>query len=155
MPGRSFDEDPLTLAIAPPPDETYEQRQIREAAEAEAKRISDEIDEQIRKEREAEKKKKKPVKLLLLGASMHSTSAVLTNLICGRCSRPERERQNCNAEKFVAISAFVSLKTLADVSSRLPADLCPKRVVGREGFMACSDHAQPCTQCQRDPCASP
>lgn len=66
--GRSLDEDPLTLAIAPPPDETYEQRQIREAAEAEAKRISDEIDEQIRREREAEKKKKKPVKLLLLGA---------------------------------------------------------------------------------------
>ena len=65
---RSLDEDPLTLAIAPPPDETYEQRQIREAAEAEAKRISDEIDEQIRKDREAERRKKKPVKLLLLGA---------------------------------------------------------------------------------------
>ena len=67
--GRSFEEDPLTLAIAPPPDETVEQRQIREAAEAEAKRISDEIDEQLRKEREAERKKKRPVKLLLLGES--------------------------------------------------------------------------------------
>lgn len=61
------DIDPLTLAIAPPPDETPEQRQIREAAEAEAKRVSDEIDEQIRKERELDKKKKKPMKLLLLG----------------------------------------------------------------------------------------
>lgn len=66
--GRSLEDiDPLTLAIAPPPDETLEQRQIREAAEAEAKRVSDEIDEQIRKERELERKKKKPVKLLLLG----------------------------------------------------------------------------------------
>lgn len=65
--GRSFDEDPLTLAIAPPPDETPEQRQAREFAEAEAKRISDEIDEQIRKEKEGDRRKKKPVKLLLLG----------------------------------------------------------------------------------------
>lgn len=65
--GRSFDEDPLTLAIAPPPDETPEQRQAREITEAEAKKISDEIDEQIRKEKEGERKKKKPVKLLLLG----------------------------------------------------------------------------------------
>jgi hypothetical protein len=69
--GRSFEEDPLTLAIAPPADETPEQRQAREIAEAEAKRISDEIDEQIRKEREGDKKKKKPVKLLLLG-QLHS-----------------------------------------------------------------------------------
>jgi guanine nucleotide-binding protein subunit alpha len=62
------DEDPLTLALAPPPDETYEQRLVREAAEVEAKRISDEIDEQLRRERELEKKKKKPIKLLLLGS---------------------------------------------------------------------------------------
>lgn len=61
------DEDPLTLAIAPPPDETSEQRQARVAAEAEAKRISDEIDEQLRKEREQLRKMKKPMKLLLLG----------------------------------------------------------------------------------------
>src|SRR6266550_1569783 len=31
------DEDPLTLALAPPANETYEQRLAREAAEAEAK----------------------------------------------------------------------------------------------------------------------
>lgn len=65
--GRSFEEDPLTLAMAPPPDETLEQRHVREQAEAEARRVSDEIDEQIRREKEMERKKKKPVKLLLLG----------------------------------------------------------------------------------------
>lgn len=63
----SSGDDPLTLAMAPPPDETPEQRQVREAAEAEAKRISDEIDEQIHRDREQMKKGKKPVKLLLLG----------------------------------------------------------------------------------------
>ncbi|RDB17773.1 Guanine nucleotide-binding protein alpha-4 subunit [Hypsizygus marmoreus] len=77
--GRSFEEDPLTLAIAPPPDETPEQRQAREIAEAEARKISDEIDEQIRREREGDRKKKKPVKLLLLGQSESGKTATLKN----------------------------------------------------------------------------
>ena len=67
MPRPQEDVDPLALAIAPPPDETLEQRLVREAAEAEAKRISDEIDEQLKREKENERKKRKPVKLLLLG----------------------------------------------------------------------------------------
>ena len=62
-----LDDDPLTLALQPPADETPEQRQVREAAEAEAKRVSDEIDEQIKQERENERRRKRPVKLLLLG----------------------------------------------------------------------------------------
>jgi guanine nucleotide-binding protein alpha-1 subunit len=85
--GRSLEDiDPLTLAIAPPPDETPEQRQIREAAEAEAKRISDEIDEQIRKEKELDKKKKKPVKLLLLGQYhvLHSRISCIMSRIQAR-----------------------------------------------------------------------
>lgn len=61
------DVDPLAAWTAAPPDETPEQRVIREAAEAEAKKISDEIDERLRRERDNEKKKKRPVKLLLLG----------------------------------------------------------------------------------------
>lgn len=76
--GRSLDDDdPLTLAILPPSDETPAERSARERAEAAAKTISDEIDEQIRKERESEKRKRRPVKLLLLGRSMaalHSSS---------------------------------------------------------------------------------
>ena len=64
-----MEEDPLTLAMSPPPNETPEERQAREVREAEAQRISDEIDEQIRKEKEAKRKKKRPVKVLLLGQS--------------------------------------------------------------------------------------
>ncbi|KAF8999848.1 guanine nucleotide binding protein, alpha subunit [Cyathus striatus] len=59
--------------------ETLEQRIIREAAEAEAKKISDEIDEQLRKEREVERRKRKPVKLLLLGQSESGKTATLKN----------------------------------------------------------------------------
>ncbi|KAK0477133.1 guanine nucleotide binding protein, alpha subunit [Armillaria novae-zelandiae] len=72
-------DDPLTLALAPPPDETAEQKQQREAAEAEAQRRSDEIDEQIQKERELERRKKRPVKLLLLGQSESGKTATLKN----------------------------------------------------------------------------
>ncbi|KAF5383873.1 hypothetical protein D9757_007437 [Collybiopsis confluens] len=56
----SADVDPLTLAIAPPPHETPEERAKREYAESEALRVSHEIDEQIKKEREAEKRRKRP-----------------------------------------------------------------------------------------------
>ncbi|EIM80220.1 G-alpha-domain-containing protein [Stereum hirsutum FP-91666 SS1] len=75
----NYDDDPLTAALAPPPDETAEQRELREAAEAEARRVSDEIDEQLRNERMALKKKKAPVKVLLLGQSESGKSTTLKN----------------------------------------------------------------------------
>ncbi|KZT07849.1 G-alpha-domain-containing protein [Laetiporus sulphureus 93-53] len=75
---RSID-DPLAAAIAPPPDETPEQRETRLAQEAEAKRISDDIDERIREERALWKKKKGLFKLLLLGQSESGKSTVLKN----------------------------------------------------------------------------
>lgn len=56
----------MTKAMAPPPDETEEQRNVRIAQEQEEKRISDEIDEELRK---SAKKGAKPVKILLLGES--------------------------------------------------------------------------------------
>lgn len=62
--GRSFEEDPLTAALAPPPNETPAEREVRERAESEAKRVSDEIDAQLRRERESDKKRK-PVSLLV------------------------------------------------------------------------------------------
>lgn len=67
--GQLFDEDPLSRAIAPPESETLEEKQRRETAETEARRISDEIDEQLKAEKLALKKKKRPVKVLLLGQS--------------------------------------------------------------------------------------
>ncbi|KAG6889694.1 hypothetical protein C0995_015442 [Termitomyces sp. Mi166 len=95
--GYSYEsEDPLTLAIAPPPNETPEQRAAREFAEAQAKKVSDEIDEQLRKEREGDKKKKKPVKLLLLGRSKIITGfSSLTPT-----SRPKRKWKDRNPQKY-------------------------------------------------------
>ena len=61
-------DDPLTAALlgSIPRDETPAQRQQRLALEAEARRISDEIDERLRQER-LERGRKKVVKVLLLG----------------------------------------------------------------------------------------
>ncbi|KZS97307.1 G-alpha-domain-containing protein [Sistotremastrum niveocremeum HHB9708] len=68
--------DPLTLAIAPPPDESPEQKTRREAEEQEAKRVSEAIDEALKQERLSDKKKR-PVKLLLLGQSESGKSTTL------------------------------------------------------------------------------
>ncbi|KAG8942591.1 hypothetical protein FRC04_003578 [Tulasnella sp. 424] len=67
-PVNSFnDEDPLALAIRPPADETPQQREARLAEEAAAKKISDDIDEQIRAESKRRKARaKREIKVLLL-----------------------------------------------------------------------------------------
>ena len=62
------DFDPLDEALRPPFDESDEERAIRLAEEAEAKRISQAIDESIRAERQSQKKRS-IVRLLLLGQS--------------------------------------------------------------------------------------
>ncbi len=61
--------DPLAYFMLPPPNETEEQRQMRIAAEQEAKRISDAIDEELQRQAKADKRAPKPVKILLLGQS--------------------------------------------------------------------------------------
>ena len=60
--------DPLDELLKPPPNETEEDRVIRLAREAEARRVSLQIDESIRAERQ-QQKKKSVVRLLLLGQS--------------------------------------------------------------------------------------
>jgi guanine nucleotide-binding protein subunit alpha len=65
------DIDPLALALAPSPDETFSEKEARISAEKEAKRISDAIDDELDRQRHAEKRLGKHVKLLLLGMSHH------------------------------------------------------------------------------------
>jgi guanine nucleotide-binding protein subunit alpha len=69
--------DPFSVLMAPPPGETPEERARREQEEADAQRVSDGIDDEIKKTRLALKKEKNMVKVLLLGQSesgpFHST----------------------------------------------------------------------------------
>jgi hypothetical protein len=69
--------DPLAVISAPPPNESSHERAAREEREAEAQRISDLIDDEIRAERAIRKKEEDIVKILLLGQSesgVYSTS---------------------------------------------------------------------------------
>lgn len=68
--------DPLDEVLRPPPDESQDQRQTRLAREAEAKRISQAIDASIKAERQA-RRKKRIVRLLLLGQSESGKSTTL------------------------------------------------------------------------------
>ncbi|KAF8602136.1 guanine nucleotide binding protein, alpha subunit [Ceratobasidium sp. AG-I] len=73
-------DDPLTAAMAPPPNETPDQRALRLREEAEAKRVSDAIDEELRDARAREKKRKaSEVRVLLLGQSESGKSTTLKN----------------------------------------------------------------------------
>lgn len=60
-------DDPFAIFLAPPPHETPQERVAREAKEAEAKKVSDRIDEQLKADRAAFKKQKNVVRVLLLG----------------------------------------------------------------------------------------
>ncbi|KAJ7887883.1 guanine nucleotide-binding protein alpha-4 subunit [Mycena olivaceomarginata] len=73
------DVDPLALALQPPPDETPQAREARLQSEREAKKRSDLIDEELARERNAEKKSVKSVKVLLLGQSESGKSTTLKN----------------------------------------------------------------------------
>jgi hypothetical protein len=62
----NWDEDPLWAAVRPPADETPEQAAARRKGEADAKLVSDKIDEQLRLEA-AQAKRRRTIRLLLLG----------------------------------------------------------------------------------------
>jgi guanine nucleotide-binding protein alpha-1 subunit len=69
--------DPITVLLQPPPDETPQQRASRLAAEAEARRVSDEIDARLKQDRAEFKRRKKAVKVLLLGQAESGKSTTL------------------------------------------------------------------------------
>ena len=63
-------DDPLAMVLLPPPNESPEQRAYREHQQREATRVSVEIDELLQEDRKAYERRKKAVKILLLGASL-------------------------------------------------------------------------------------
>ncbi|KAI5983377.1 guanine nucleotide binding protein, alpha subunit [Pisolithus albus] len=68
--------DPLSLALLPPPTESDSDRQARLRKEAEARRISEQIDEELKADRRKWERSKGDVKLLLLGQAESGKSTL-------------------------------------------------------------------------------
>ena len=68
--------DPLAAALLPPPNETQAEKEARLRAERDAKKRSDDIDKTLR-ESERQKRRRKVVKVLLLGQSESGKSTTL------------------------------------------------------------------------------
>ncbi|PCH42467.1 G-protein alpha subunit [Wolfiporia cocos MD-104 SS10] len=68
--------DPLSALLRPPPSESETDKALRLQREAEAKKINDKIDEEIKADRERYKKSKQDVKLLLLGQAESGKSTL-------------------------------------------------------------------------------
>ncbi|KII91090.1 hypothetical protein PLICRDRAFT_52763 [Plicaturopsis crispa FD-325 SS-3] len=76
----TFESDPLTLALAPPIDESPAAREDRERRERDARKVSQQIDDSIGSERAAlRKRQKSTIKVLLLGQSESGKSTTIKN----------------------------------------------------------------------------
>ncbi|KIP09895.1 hypothetical protein PHLGIDRAFT_28734 [Phlebiopsis gigantea 11061_1 CR5-6] len=75
------EEDPLSRVLAPPPSETAADREARLLAEAEAKRISDAIDEELQQQAKVERKGPKPTKMLLLAERASWRAVIQLNVV--------------------------------------------------------------------------
>ncbi|KAH9940208.1 G-protein alpha subunit [Epithele typhae] len=72
-------DDPLSIALQPPPDESVEDRQARIRQQEDAARVSKEIDEEIALSKKAFERRKKAIKILLLGQAESGKSTTLKN----------------------------------------------------------------------------
>ena len=74
---RTDSDDPLTLALRPPPNEPPEARLLRLKADAEAEARSKAIDGEIAEARKGWERRKKGIKVLLLGQAESGKSTTL------------------------------------------------------------------------------
>jgi hypothetical protein len=79
--------DPLSILLAPPPNETPEQRKARETDESDARKKSLRVDEELRADKAAMKKRNNSVKVLVLGQSESGLCLFVSHskVLCRRC----------------------------------------------------------------------
>jgi len=113
---RQVDYDPLAKALRPPVDESEEEKIIRLEKEEAARRISQEIDDTIRHERQL-RKKKSVVRVLLLGQSESGKSTTLKQfqrLYTPTAFREERQLWRAVIQLNVVRSIRVIIETISD-----------------------------------------
>jgi hypothetical protein len=136
---KDLHDDPLSQALMPPEDESPEDRALRVEKQQEATRISREIDESIQESRKAYEKRKKAIKVLLLGESLNflSGGAFRSSSLSSRSGRIGKEYY---FEEFVQKNRQPMIP--ADLSYRLSACLHAKSLSIRKGCMENNHSAQ-------------
>ncbi|KAF7310301.1 hypothetical protein MIND_00404100 [Mycena indigotica] len=136
---RQSDTDPLTLALAPPPNESMQERTERLALAATAAQTSRAIDEALLQEKRALDKKKEDVKILLLGQSESGKSTVLKNFRLR--FTPEYFDSERAAWKIVVLLNLIS-------SIRTTVNTIQAELAAPEFTLVSPQHAQLCTELQ-------
>ncbi|KAF9530617.1 heterotrimeric G protein alpha subunit [Crepidotus variabilis] len=106
--------DPFYEFMKPPEDETPAQKTARLKREADAQRINDEIDDQIKEDRNRIKKEREIVKVLLLGQSESGKSTTLKNFRM-RFAPVEWELERNGWRAVVQLNIVRSINTILKV----------------------------------------
>ncbi|KAF8160891.1 guanine nucleotide binding protein, alpha subunit [Crassisporium funariophilum] len=120
--------DPLTRAMQPPEHETPADKENRLAAEAEAQKRSDAIDEEINRQRIADKKAPKCVRVLLLGQSESGKSTTLKNfqlINSPKAFRNERASWRAVVQLNVVRSVRFILDTVNETHTQATSNTSP------------------------------
>ncbi|CCM00842.1 uncharacterized protein FIBRA_02884 [Fibroporia radiculosa] len=106
--------DPLSLALSPPKDESPAERWAREQREAHARLISEQIDAQIKAEKQSKKKNGKPIKILLLGQSESGKSTTVKNFQLAYAYSSFREERSA-WRAVIHLNLVRSVNTVLDI----------------------------------------
>ncbi|EDR01363.1 G-protein alpha subunit [Laccaria bicolor S238N-H82] len=107
------DHDPLAILTRPPPNETPIERAAREEREARARQISDQIDEQLKKDKAALKRQNGLVRVLLLGQSESGKSTTLKNFRM-KYSRAQWKAERLSWRAVIQLNLVRSVLTILD-----------------------------------------
>ncbi|KAJ7657184.1 guanine nucleotide binding protein, alpha subunit [Mycena polygramma] len=115
---RSLDIDPISAALAPPENESPQERQSRvmkEGGEGAAKQVSDNIDNQLHRERQQMREQSKPVKILLLGANafLMNYAALITEYHC-LIPRQAFRAERASWRTIIQLNVIRSLRIILD-----------------------------------------
>ncbi|KAF8160896.1 guanine nucleotide binding protein, alpha subunit [Crassisporium funariophilum] len=108
--------DPLSMAMAPPPNETAIERMARERLELEAVQRSRRIDAELKAAKAAMKKHKKAIKVLVLGQSLSGKSTTIKNFQMTYAARSWSD-ERASWKAVVLLNLVRSVNAIVDVIS--------------------------------------